>query len=147
MSLSRYTKHLPDVQVIDVSKDTPAPGLYEVVNALFTKERIDRMEEMSPYMVLRVLSMAPGYLELSNIMSRYIGLERDLFYNVLRAILPEQEEFGRWRYLKPDKVDKIVPLVARHFLVNHRRAKDILAVLEHEGIKVKEVKSFFGREK
>lgn len=109
-------------------------GLFDHLNAIYQNQSTDYYDSLSDeekktysvYMINRLISMNPDYIELVNefqkISSVVSGRESYLFYS---KIIPKRRQFNK--YIKSSKKsslsEEVVKLVAKHFMVSEAEAE------------------------
>jgi len=145
MSLEAFCEGLPEGQFTDEQlMKQPRVDFIEVVNSIFDKRDLSDIP-ISPFILLRFISMDPSLTVFAARFSKYTFLKGKLFYKLLQAILPYRERFGYYKFIKAEKKkDEMLTLLAKHFHVNKVEAKSVLAVLLEGGMAVETIEDFFG---
>jgi len=150
------------MQLNDFCSDLPKPArkaeaaqestvrFYDLVNSLFTK-RLVRHTGFSPKAVLRAVSMDRSLFWGCTVLSKYVYLDKDLFFNLLRGVLPKRNKgFGFFKYIKEPKLEvayDLIKLIANHFHVKTTEVPTVVQILSHENIQIDDIETFFGFEK
>jgi hypothetical protein len=132
--------------------------LFDHVNAIFVDKSIDYLENLeeserktySQYMVNRVLSMNPAYIEIVNEFQSFYEYtnNRDsyLFYSQL---LPKGKQFNK--YIKSSKKSNfdpwIIGCIAKYYDVSYEESKyyfDLLMLTDEGKNNLKEILEFYG---
>lgn len=106
----------------------------------------------SNWMINKLLSMIPEYIETTNELQRYsINLEPELYYKVLISIIPKKRIYSK--YIKKTKTSlysvDVIEFLAKYFLVSTREIEEyldfisediIIAIYKEHGFDDKEIK-------
>ena len=106
----------------------------------------------SNWMINKLLSMIPEYIETTNELQRYsINLEPELYYKVLISIIPRKRIYSK--YIKKTKTSlysaEVIEFLAKYFLVSTREIEEyldfisediIIAIYKEHGFDDKEIK-------
>lgn len=96
-------------------------------------------KSFEPYMINRILSQNPDYIELVDMLQQYtIGvLDKKHVYQLYYELLPRRKTFSK--YIKGKSENKynneLVMFVAERFLVNKRTAVEYLDMIPEEDVK------------
>lgn len=113
---------------------------FDHVTAIYTNQSLDYFDQLdekekkafSPYMINRIISMTPEYLEVVNEFQKYLGQvggrETYLFYS---QILPKQRMYSK--YVKGSKETEVdfwvVELIAHHHQISREDAKYYISIM------------------
>lgn len=86
-----------------------------------------------PFMVNRALSYFGDTILQANEMNRYHDLDKAIQYNFLLLTVSRKKRFSKWH--KPEQDDRI-DLLKRAYGYNTERAREALAILTEEEIKI-----------
>lgn len=106
----------------------------------------------SNWMINKLLSMIPEYIEITNELQRYsINLEPELYYKVLISIIPKKRIYSK--YIKKTKISPysadVIEFLATYFLISKREVEEyidllsedvIIAIYKEHGFEDKEIK-------
>lgn len=100
----------------------------------------EEQKAFNPFMVNRILSMSPEYLELINYVQQYTKLGNEYYYKLLFSELPKKKIFAK--YIKSENKDRwnseLVAIVATYLNLTKSKTYSALETL----LETNQLKSF-----
>lgn len=115
---------------------------FDYINSIFYKNKLDP-ESYVPFMANRGLSYQQDCVYWANEMNQRWNLDKDMQYDFLfYSVRKGKRNFTKWA--KANKEDEDLLLISEYYQVNHRRAREILSLINKDEIELIRERTFKG---
>ena len=99
----------------------------------FTEEE---RASFNPYMMHRLLSMNPEYIEFVNLVQTYPYSDKEKIYNIYLYMIPKKNMFHKYiKSSKKKKQESLLKHIANYFECSFGEAEEYIDILRESGVK------------
>ena len=109
--------------------DIVADLSFEKNDLLRNANRDELLHEYNPFMINRAFSMYPDTIMYAEEMNGLRDLDKDMQHDYFLRAIPKKKRFG---WVKGEKQDSLVAIIAKVYKINLQRAKEIMDILTPE---------------
>jgi hypothetical protein len=99
----------------------------------FTEEE---QSSFNPYMMHRLLSMNPEYIEFVNLVQTFPYSDKEKIYNIYLYMIPKKNMFHKYiKSSKKKKQESLLKYIANYFECSFGEAEEYIDILRETGVK------------
>ena len=99
----------------------------------FTEEE---QSSFNPYMMHRLLSMNPEYIEFVNLVQTFPYSDKEKIYNIYLYMIPKKNMFHKYiKSSKKKKQESLLKYIANYFECSFGEAEEYIDILRESGVK------------